>query len=359
MERLKRYNKQIVAFVSAFVVLVGGVLSTSFQSVASSEMNKGYVFDLNYAEPSTSDNQGYVCIFTQSSSGIYGVTTYFWNTLAVVSGQDSPAYGILTFSGNTFNFAIGGVTNSASGYYSITQIGDTGNWWNIKNSSSETLTVDFGSQGKTILGFHYKGNVGSCNTLSMNSFTVYFSSDSSAIYLRDVWDLIHATYYQNEEIISELETLYSLQSNRLSQVVSWLETINGNATLIDNKLYQLIQKGNEILEEERKQTTWLEKIWNSIQEFFNPSEEEKTDSEQFDSETTEKSDEIGGLVEESKTEKPDVEDMSNSIDSNLDMTSANEYGAVLLNITENEYILQMLLIVVTVAIIAYVLFGKR
>ena len=138
-----------------------------------------------------------------------------------------------------------------------------------------------------------------------------------------------------------------------------MRSVDSELDSIKSELEKIYDKADEILNEQKKQTSWLERIWDSIQEFFNPSEEEKTESEQFESETTDKSDEIGGLVEDSKTEKPDVDDMSDSIDSNLDMTSANEYGAVLLNITENEYILQMLLIVVTVAIIAYVLFGKR
>ena len=34
MERLKRYSKHIIAIVSAFVMLVGGVFSTSFVSKA-------------------------------------------------------------------------------------------------------------------------------------------------------------------------------------------------------------------------------------------------------------------------------------------------------------------------------------
>ena len=256
------FKKIIPLFLIAFIFVCGFSIT-----VNASETDKGYVFDLNYAEPSTGDHQGYICLFTRDSSGVYGIVTYFWNTIGTVnSGYDSPTYAYLTINSNSFKFQVAG-GSSTSGFYSITQIGTTGNWWNIKNSSTEAFLSDFGTS-RTILGFHYKGNVGTVSgmTMSTNPFTVYFSSDASAIYLRDVWDLIHATYYQNEEIISELEALYSLQSSRLSQVVSWLETINGNATLIDSKLSTLIQRGNDILNEQKKTNTWLEKIYNFFAE---------------------------------------------------------------------------------------------
>ena len=359
MKRLLGYRKKIVSLMCAVMIISIGVLSTSFYSNAS-EMDKGRVFDLNYAEPSTGEHQGYICLYTVDSSGVYGIVTYFWNTIATVnSGYESPTYAYLTINSNSFKFQVAG-GGSASGFYSITQIGATGNWWNIKNSATESFTSDFGTS-RTILGFHYKGNVGtvSGNTMSTNPFTVYFCSDSSAIYLRDVWDLIHATYYQNEEMISDLEALYSLQSNRLSQVVSWLESINGNSTLIDSKLYQLIQKGNEILDEQKKTNTWLGKIWDSIQEFVNPSNNDSQKTDDFNNESNAQKSEIDDLNEQNQVDKVDVDSATAQVDANIDYDNMAQYGGVLATITNNSYVLQMILIVVSIGIIAYVLFGKR
>lgn len=243
---------------------------------ADSEMDKGYEFNLNYAEPSTGDHQGYICLFTRDSNGAYGIFTYFWNTIGTANtGNDSPTYAYLTVNSNSFKFQVAGGSNT-SGFYSLTQIDNAGYWWNVKNSASESWQTDFGG-GRTVLGFHYKGNVGTVSgmTMSVEPFTVYFNSDASATLLRDVWDLIHATYYQNAEIINQLESLYTLQSGRFDAVVNWLNTLDTKLDRIDAKLQTLIERANESLDLDRKRNTFLEKILDFLER---SKEEEKQEA---------------------------------------------------------------------------------
>ncbi|MBQ4560184.1 MAG: hypothetical protein IJA54_07695 [Tyzzerella sp.] len=357
MERLKKYEKQIVAVMSVFVILVGGIFSTSFDSLASDND-----FYLEYPEPAISSTQGYVSVVFSNSSGAFRVMTFFWSLEGYYNADSTPLLMRVRVDNGKLEF-FPSSSGSSTGFYSLNMINPSGLYnFVIVNLSSETYVYNFANLGYTLRGWRCGGNgfvEGFSNTLN---FSLFFSSDASSVLLGQVIDVLTRNGTTEQSILTAVGSILNSVDgveNQLSSVISYLRSVDSELDSIKSELEKIYDKADEILNEQKKQTSWLERIWDSIQEFFNPSEEEKTESEQFESETTDKSDEIGGLVEDSKTEKPDVDDMSDSIDSNLDMTSANEYGAVLLNITENEYILQMLLIVVTVAIIAYVLFGKR
>lgn len=351
MERLKRYNKKVtLAIVMSFVVAVTGILSTSFQSKAVGQ-SSDLTFYVSYPQPYCSDTTGYVSVVYRTATNNYLLNTLFWSMepeTNEVFGTDFTNVMDITLTNNTIRldpFVLGG-----SYWYNLYEFTSSDYLGRIHtgyyNSVSGAPSWSYSYYGE-VVAVLFNGNVASFNTggVDLKTPVIHWSnsSDSNQIY-NYMWQILQSLQGvegDTTEIISKLNSIL-------------LENVSTNQKLEDIKaLYE------QLIEEQQESNTWLEKIWNSIQEFFNPSEEDKTESEQFDSETTEKSDEIGGLVEESTTNKPDVDEMSNSIDSNLDMTSANEYGAVLLNITENEYIIQMLLIVVTVAIIAYVLFGKR
>lgn len=360
MERLIRYNKQIIAVMSAFVVLVGGVLSTSFHSYAENAIQ----FTVNYPEPQCSDTQGYISLLTRDvNTQVLTVRTYFWYCIATnSSGAYSPAYAYIDLNSASIKITVAGGSGATAGFYVLSGITPEGTYRGITSSSSSSWNFNFNQYGLEVVGYKFGGNAQINSGFSMTPFDLFFDSSGASSVLMDILYTLAQMNICDQTILQTINSILNSVDgveNQLSSVISYLQSVDSKLSSIESELQEIYEKADDILNEQKKSNTWLEKIWNSIQEFFNPSEEEKTDSEQFDSETTEKSDEIGGLVEESKTEKPDVDDMSNSIDSNLDMTSANEYGAVLLNITENGYVLQMLLIVVTVAIIAYVLFGKR
>lgn len=364
MERLKRHNKQIVAIMSALVVLFGGVLSTSFNVSATDTYETSAVYYVNYARPSVSDTSGYVNILLSDGT----MNTYFWNVMGMTEDGDYiPMKVSIILDSNKITFSPYGNLNFAYSFHlNIYNINKYGLFFNIHsadNSGSNKNTVHTRSFVSTVVGYQVYGNgIVQDNVGCTRRFEVHYAEDGSAELLMKVVNLLGTNNIANNEIMDTLHGILSSAEsveNQLFSVIEYLKSVDSELDIISSILEDIYVRADELLEEQKKTNNWLEKIWNSIQEFFNPSDKEKTDSEQFDSETTEKSDEIGGLLEESKTEKPDVGDMSNSIDSNLDMTSANEYGAVLLNITENEYILQMIVIVVTVAIIAYVLFGKR
>lgn len=364
MERLIRYGKKVtLAILMTFVVVFTGIFSTSFNSSAANEMDHGQEFNVNYAEPSTSDNQGYICLYVVNSSGVYGVVTYFWNTIASASGYDSPSYAYITLSSSSIKFQIAG-SSGASGYYSLTQIGMTGNWWNVKNSSTEPFEYDFASAGMTVLGYHYKGNVGSISgmTMSTNPFTVYFNSDASATLLRDLWDLVYGIWQLDWSILDALNNIGASVDgveNQLASCISYLQSVDSELDSIKSELQKIYSKADEILSEEKKQTNFLEWIWYSIEKFFNPSDEDKQKEDDYNAESELQKNEIDDLNEQNQTEKVDVDTAVSDVDANINYDDMAQYGGVLATITNNEYILQLILVVVSIAIISYVLFGKR
>lgn len=146
-------------------------------------------------------------------------------------------------------------------------------------------------------------------------------------------------------------TAYELSDEEVSQYLGVDD--------IENALKRQIvlqERSNELQEESN---SWLGKIWNSIQQFFNPDEEDKEESDKLQSESNDKTDKLDDLNEQNKTDKTDIGDASNSVDENVDLESIDNYGNVLSVITENQYILQILLLVFSVALVAYVLFGKK
>lgn len=114
-----------------------------------------------------------------------------------------------------------------------------------------------------------------------------------------------------------------------------------------------------IVEKIEESNSWLEKIWNSIQQFFSGNDEDKTETEEFVSNSSTQADKLNGLNEQNKTDKPDIESTSSAVDEYIDADAIASYGTVLSSVTNNDYVVRMIMIVLSVGIIAYVLFGKR
>lgn len=114
------------------------------------------------------------------------------------------------------------------------------------------------------------------------------------------------------------------------------------------------------IEEQEKSNSWLQKIWTSIQGLFKGDNvEDDAKVEEFGDTTTQQSDKISDLQEQNKVEKVDTDSASSSVDSNIDAEEIGNFGTVLTVFTGDTHILQYILIVLSVALISYVLFGKR
>lgn len=95
------------------------------------------------------------------------------------------------------------------------------------------------------------------------------------------------------------------------------------------------------------------------QSLIEQTEQDKAITEKFESDTKTQSDKINELNQQNNTNKIDAEQASSDVDAHIDAEAIGNYGTVLSVFTGNTHILQYILIVLAVALIAYVLFGKR
>lgn len=329
---MSRYKGLIFSCVSVMIIAVC-VCSFSFESKAADVQ-----FETRYSKPHADDFCGYIEINTYSASRDHNLCYVIMWTMS--DAANGPMMMNISLNASDINFiATGGadwvtISDLCLDGYSFPQVLHNG----LISSSGYTFT--FWSDYKAV-AYHVYGNYGSISTnmgqpdYYGDSFTVLYGSD---------------LLLQNKlnEILAELKTSNANDSKLLAKAD---EILTSNKAIED--------KIDALIELQESTNSWLEKIWNSIQEFFTPNEEDKAESEEFENETTEKSDTLDSLNEQNKTDKTDIDGASSSVDENVDLESIDNYGNVLVVVTENEYILQILLLVFSIALVGYVLFGKR
>ena len=304
---LRRYGKQVMVFVCTLVIFAGSVFSFSFTSDAA---DSGYEFYKNYAEPSTSDTQGYFTLFWKNSGG-YNVSTFFWNCYAETDGATSPVYAYITLTSSTITFTIGGSSSTDSASYSLYHINEADKYLTVRTQSTSSYSTDWSTWGITLLGWHAKGNVGSVTSSFTNcDFEVYYSTDGSAQLLMDIISLLTSSNSIDSSILTAvtgiLNSVDGVES-QLSSVISYLSSVSGKLTSIQSELENIYDKADELLAEEQKQTSWLEKIWNSIQEFLTKEPAEDA------APSVDEEDDLGSIEESEEILLPDTSDAEASL----------------------------------------------
>lgn len=358
---MKRHKNRIMCIVSAFVLFCGFVFSSPLKVNAAQVQETGQEFYLHYAQPSTSSNQGYVNILFQRGTTYY-VETYFWSmeglnnegAITTMKGNVIVDYSSITFTG------YGNIGNTfAACTYSLYKFDRYGNCLHLQTSRDSRY---YESLGATAIGCMAYGNVELEDYTVKRNFTVYYATDGSSLLLMDVVDLLTWTYNLDVDIYN---TAYSILNsvdgleNQLTSVINYLKSVDDKLPDIQDKLNDIYDKLDDILEEEKKQTSWLEKIWNSIQEFFTPDEKDKETTDKLEEQSKEQSSQLDELNKQNQTEKLDPSTSSGSVDANVDTNAITNYGTVLQVVTNHDYVLRSMLLVVSVGLVAYVLFGKK
>ena len=91
-----------------------------------------------------------------------------------------------------------------------------------------------------------------------------------------------------------------------------------------------------------------------------PTPEQQETINKYDSETAEKTGKLDSLVSDKNSmSKPDSDSLSGSVDTYIDMDDVSAFSTVLAVFFDNKLILAYLMIVLSVALISFVLFGKK
>lgn len=322
-KKMSRYKGLILSCVSMMMIVVC-VCSFSFESKAAD-------YNVNISRPQATTNSGYIeLLLKKKSDSSYLVNVMFWNCFGV-DGNKSVDVNISSEKCQLVVY---------EGYITVFTITSDGrdNPALAASGNSSNYTYDGDWFGYSIVGYRVYGNVGACTT-SIGGY----GDDWKVGYNDNAIEVYKLTQIYSELVQANVNDVTMI--NKLNQIYNSVDTV-------ESKLQQLID-----LQEESN--TWLEKIWNSIQEFLTPDEEDVEESDKLESETNDKTDKLDDLNEQNKTDKVDVDSATNSVEENVDFDSISTFSNIFVYITENEYVLQMLLLVFSVALVSYVLFGKK
>lgn len=221
-------------------------------------------------------------------------------------------------------------------------------YWDNANASAVCKYSQVGSIKVTVTPYVIDDLTDEIYTTLTN---IYATDTQMLTYLKNIYTSV-------DTVETKLQNLYNIANSQLS----YLKEIDANT----DELESLMGVCNSLLEdiktELEEQTTWLEKIWNTLVEFFTPSDDEQTKVDDFNSNSSEQSGELNDYNQElDNVQKPTVEDSSNVAD-NIEQFIPSEDNFVVMALSiimENQYIFSGVMCSVLMCFVAYVLYGKR
>ena len=269
--------KKIVPVICALVVSVFGVFSTSFYSYAENSVQ----FTVNYPEPQCSDTQGYISLLTRDvNTQVLTVRTYFWYCIATnSSGAYSPAYAYIDLNSASIKITVAAGSGATAGFYVLSGITPEGTYRGITSSSSSAWNFNFNQYGLEVVGYKFGGNAQINSGFSMTPFDLFFDSSGASSVLMDV---LYTLAQMNNRDQTILQTINSILNSvdgvesQLSSVISYLQSVDSKLSSIESELQVIYDKADDILNEQKKSNTWLEKIFNYLNESAEKQKNEAT-----------------------------------------------------------------------------------
>lgn len=331
-------NKSLIGFLMVCLVFMSSFL-ISFDSNAAG--NEYYV---SYSQPTANELCGYLNVSASNGGGT--LYTYFWNIVpdwneANNSGRECYMYILVNGNSVVFHpYCYGSTAYMSFGYY------DSSGALTILYNGSIGLNTYENTQNFTgIWGLSSGGNAMFGTTGSWSTVLVRWNQSVDAGVLNSKLD----------EVLTELAKI----DGDTTSIISQLENIYNQNIATNQKLDNINALLNEIKSEQQETNSWLQKIWTSIQRFFDSDSADKNKVDNFANNSNAQSQNINELNQQSQSEKVDINSASGSVDSYIDTNAISSYSGVLASFTGNPHILQFILIVLAVGLVSYVLFGKR
>lgn len=268
--------------------------------------SKAAVYDayLDYPEPATSDNEGYlVTMWRNNSTGSLMYRTYFWYTVGETNGYVAPAFMHLTFTNNSVTFSIAGPANKVdSVYYHLSEITEQSKLVSLRYSSTANYVESLSAW--TLYGVYYSGNVGAVtnNAGSFQSFVPYFSDDGTRANIQAIYQELLKTNSLTQQQLEKLQQIINSETSidsKLSTLLTYTQNIydelveNNNyneqqlaqlrltvshlMTIVEELTYSgkhqlnemrayLVTLYNQLMPEVKETNSWLEKIFNWLKD---------------------------------------------------------------------------------------------
>lgn len=379
----RKLCREIIRLFRLFFVVVLLVSSFSFESraeVVAPIYDMSDIYQINMAEPAKDSNNGYLTLLVENSAGTRFVLVYFWHQ----NNADStlPQMNI-TLAANELQFICSGV------YTTLMCISSDGrDSASLLISGSPNLYTN-SLNNLTVLGYNIYGNYGTLEGFSTingyaDEWDVLFVGDYLEIdLLAKIYRCVDATMSIDSYIMQDLNDILSsceTIKDYISSCVTYLNSISVELVDIGISLDEINAKYDELITIQTNTYSLLNKMNTNLSTVINiirgiatstgnilnyikriAGEENSTNIEdvQFGKEMQDKSDALNDLNEQNNTEQIDVESASDDVDSNIDFDSMAEFGGVLATVSSNEYVIPFFMVVFSVALVSYVLFGKR
>lgn len=308
-----KYKNIVINFIIMLCFFISLTLAPSFYSSAAND----YSITVPYSEPAKGENCGYLNVLRQMPTGEIDILTYFWNVSGERSGSLSigVSNGTLTFTAYPLTGSTGKDIFISVGYFSGGKIG----YLATLSSKSETLATLTDTFSGNYLGHQAYGAIHSCTLssgLSNNKFSVIYNNDPTQSYLQQITLIGYSLQQFDQTKINKLTDIYNMSvsiDSKLSQVLQILSDSSGSQQMQD-----------------------------------------------FKDSASDKKGQINSAVAESNNyDKPDGDAIAPSADAYISTDSVSGYNNVLGVITNNSLVITMLLTVCSIALLGYVLFGKR
>lgn len=358
---MSRLKKSIISICVAVCMCFFSVCSFSINSHA-----YGEAVYLEYPEPSTSDSQGYVVVgFDMDGVRQYG--TFTWslsienlthNTIEKLPmninlGTDKISFSVnMDTSDSLWVTGYIGYYNNEGRYRILKTYDDTG-------PSGVAFTHNF-SSGIVVKSYFAKGGVGSFSATSVNVYPgsiVFLGGVDGFGVINKLNNILTSSISIENKVLGMYNTLLPNMSSYLSNISANSEWIYDFVVSTNGYVVSLYNLLNGQIK------TLLTNVDSKLQSIINhlgvQSAEDKQASDEFKENAQSQSNALNQATQESQTEKVDPNAAAGTIDGNLDFDAVGEYSNVLVVITNNSTVVTMMLIVMCVALISYVLFGKR
>lgn len=325
------------------------------------ESNAADVYYSNHQEPTVDEHSGYINLLV---SGFYGdgsktLVTIFWRIIPWKSTDNGlgPNAGTssMHITVNKSSIEFKPQTYSDYGYATVIEYRPTDSALLLHQQridNTYTFTDEWNS-ATTIDAFEVRGNYGTINTTYLSTsdiptFTVIWNEQAvEHDMLMDVLDSLGRLEVSNQSIYNQLfesnSNLRKIWKNQ-DDLEEWLAEA---LALIDS--------------ENKEQNAELDRIYEELQDIHETllDSKDKDSTDKFTDDSNSQSDKLNQMNQQNQMDKIDVDSASSSVDANIDGNAIANYGVVLSSITGQGKVVQLMLIVLSVGLVSYVLFGKR
>ena len=324
---MRKCENRIFSIITCFVMCFTFCINDFASMAAIGKGESGTDFTVPYSKPE-GDGVGYCAIVVEKAGTYYldvvvlqmtdfsedsSNTTGYSNSGVAVAGFENGYVYIECGNGSETNYVYFSMwrylgSSDKVQYYDSGLLATSG-----MDGDVCVWTINYVGYGYTVVGYELGGIFGLGTKNALTTFkapTIYWGADGA------LYDIMN--------ILMKNQSMYELYFPKLNQM-------NLN----------------------------ISQIRQLLEEMKTMSEEDENKSEQLVASTSNKKGELDSVGKESKVDKVDSVDASNNVDSNIDFDSVGNYGVLLSTITSNKNVLQLIMIVLSVATVSYVLFGKR